>query len=113
MILSQKGEYGPCKTMLGVGPAFNQPTDFKGIINDANVNAVTNLSNVAGLDSEGITDIVGGFDIFNSIQKTWIISSTGGCYTGAPLVCGPPKFISLVVVEMVPLLHRYMVSRHW
>ena len=88
----QKGEYGPCKTMLGVGPAFNQPTDFKGIIDDANVNAVTNLTNVAGLDSEGITDIVGGFDIFNSASKEpGFVSNTGGCYTGAPLVCGPPK----------------------
>ena len=58
-----KGEYGPCKTILGLGPAYNQPTDFKGIIDNANVNAVTNVTNVAGLDSEGITDIVGGFDV--------------------------------------------------
>ena len=88
----QKGEYGPCKVMLGAGPAFNQPTDFEGIINDANVNAVTNVTNVAGLDSEGVTDIVSGFDIFNEASKEpGFQSNTGGCYTGAPLVCGPPE----------------------
>ena len=87
-----KGEYGPCKTILGLGPAYNQPTDFKGIIDNANVNAVTNVTNVAGLDSEGITDIVGGFDVFNSASKEpGFKSDTGGCYTGTPLVCGPPQ----------------------
>ena len=95
----EKDAMGPCKTILGVGPAFNDPTDLKGIIDNANIaNAVTNVANVAGLDLEGVQDVAGGikdvvgaFDIFNpDSKKPGFMSDIGGCYTGPPQFCKPP-----------------------
>ena len=95
----EKDAMGPCKTILGVGPAFNDPTDLKGIIDNANIaNAVTNVANVAGLDLEGVQDtaegiksVVGAFDIFNpDSKKPGFVSDIGGCYTGPPQLCKPP-----------------------
>ena len=95
----EKDAMGPCKTILGVGPAFNDPTDLKGIMDNANIaNAVTNVANVAGLDLEGVQDVAGGikdvvgaFDIFNpDSKKPGFMSDIGGCYTGPPQFCKPP-----------------------
>lgn len=96
----EKDAMGPCKTILGVGPAFNDPTDLRGIIDNANIASVaTNIANVAGLDLEGVQDIaegvkgvVGAFDIFNpDSKKPGFASELGGCYTGPPQLCKPPK----------------------
>ena len=95
----EKDAMGPCKTILGVGPAFNDPTDLKGIIDNANIaKAATNIANVAGLDFEGVQDVaegvkgvVGAFDIFNpDSKKPGFASDIGGCYTGPPQFCKPP-----------------------
>ena len=95
----EKDAMGPCKTILGVGPAFNDPTDLKGIIDNANIaKAATNIANVAGLDFEGVQDVaegvksvVGAFDVFNSdSKKPGFASDIGGCYTGPPQLCKPP-----------------------
>ena len=95
----EKDAMGPCKTILGVGPAFNEPSDLKGIIDNANIaKAATNIANVAGLDFEGVQDVaegikgvVGAFDIFNpDSKKPGFASDIGGCYTGPPQFCGPP-----------------------
>ena len=95
----EKDAMGPCKTILGVGPAFNDPTDLRGIIDNANIaNAATNIANVAGLDFEGVQDVaegikgvVGAFDIFNpDSKKPGFASDIGGCYTGPPQFCKPP-----------------------
>lgn len=96
----EKDAMGPCKTILGVGPAFNDPTDLRGIIDNANIASVaTNIANVAGLDLEGVQDvaegvkgIVGAFDVFNpDSKKPGFASELGGCYTGPPQFCKPPK----------------------
>ena len=95
----EKDAMGPCKTILGVGPAFNEPSDLKGIIDNANIaKAATNIANVAGLDFEGVQDVaegikgvVGAFDIFNpDSKKPGFASDIGGCYTGPPQFCKPP-----------------------
>ena len=95
----EKDAMGPCKTILGVGPAFNDPTDLRGIIDNANIaKAATNIANVAGLDFEGVQDVaegvksvVGAFDIFNpDSKKPGFASDIGGCYTGPPQFCKPP-----------------------
>ena len=95
----EKDAMGPCKTILGVGPAFNDPTDLRGIIDNANIaNVATNIANVAGLDFEGVQDVaegvksvVGAFDIFNpDSKKPGFASDIGGCYTGPPQFCKPP-----------------------
>ena len=95
----EKDAMGPCKTILGVGPAFNDPTDLRGIIDNANIaNVATNIANVAGLDFEGVQDVaegvksvVGAFDIFNpDSKKPGFASDLGGCYTGPPQFCKPP-----------------------
>ena len=95
----EKDAMGPCKTILGVGPAFNDPTDLRGIIDNANIaKAATNIANVAGLDLEGVQDVaegikgvVGAFDIFNpDSKKPGFASDIGGCYTGPPQFCKPP-----------------------
>ena len=96
----EKDAMGPCKTILGVGPAFNDPTDLRGIIDNANIASVaTNIANVAGLDLEGVQDVaegvksvVGAFDVFNpDSKKPGFASELGGCYTGPPQFCKPPK----------------------
>ena len=95
----EKDAMGPCKTILGVGPAFNDPTDLRGIIDNANIaNVATNIANVAGLDFEGVQDVaegvksvVGAFDVFNpDSKKPGFASDLGGCYTGPPQFCKPP-----------------------
>jgi len=95
----EKDAMGPCKTILGVGPAFNEPSDLKGIIDNANIaKAATNIANVVGLDFEGVQDVaegvkgvVGAFDIFNpDSKKPGFASDIGGCYTGPPQFCKPP-----------------------
>jgi hypothetical protein len=95
----EKDAMGPCKTILGVGPAFNEPSDLKGIIDNANIaKAATNIANVAGLDFEGVQDVaegikgvVGAFDVFNpDSKKPGFASDLGGCYTGPPQFCKPP-----------------------
>ena len=95
----EKDDMGPCKTILGVGPAYNSPSDLKGIIDNANVaNAITNVANVAGLDLDAVTDVAGGiektvgaFDIFNpDSKKPGFVSDIGGCYTGPPQLCSAP-----------------------
>ena len=95
----EKDAMGPCKSILGVGPAFNEPTDLRGIIDNANIAKVaTNVANVAGLDLEGVQDVaegvrgvVGAFDIFNpDSKKPGFASDIGGCYTGPPQICRPP-----------------------
>ena len=95
----EKDAMGPCKTILGVGPAFNEPSDLKGIIDNANIaKAATNIANVAGLDFEGVQDVaegikgvVGAFDVFNpDSKKPGFASDIGGCYTGPPQFCKPP-----------------------
>ena len=95
----EKDAMGPCKTILGVGPAFNEPSDLRGIIDNANIaNVATNIANVAGLDFEGVQDVaegvksvVGAFDVFNpDSKKPGFASDLGGCYTGPPQFCKPP-----------------------
>ena len=98
----EKDAMGPCKSILGVGPAFNEPSSLRQIIDNANVASVaTNIANVAGLDLEGVTDVaegvrsvVGSFDIFNpDSKKPGFASELGGCYTGPPQICKPPIVI--------------------
>ena len=98
----EKDAMGPCKSILGVGPAFNEPSSLRQIIDNANVaNVATNIANVAGLDLEGVTDVaegvrsvVGSFDIFNpDSKKPGFASELGGCYTGPPQICKPPIVI--------------------
>lgn len=75
---------GVSQWVIGSGPKNVPPVPFSDILNNANV------ANSLALAS-GASDVLAGFDIFNS--STSIpnqISPTGGCYTGYPTVCNPP-----------------------
>ena len=79
--LPEKDAMGPCRNILGVGPSFSNPSNVKAIIDGAN-----------GAIASGVEGTLGAFDIFNPNSKeSGFTSELGGCYTGPPELCKPPK----------------------
>ena len=89
----EKDKYGACKYKLGYGPVFQDEPDLKGIIDNANTaKAISTAAKVAGFPLDGVQDIAGAFDfITGTVKDPNFIGDVGSCYTGPPIICGPPK----------------------
>ena len=89
----EKDKYGACKYKLGYGPVFQDDLDLKGIIDNANTaKAISESAKVAGFPLDGVQDVVGAFDfITGTVKDPNFIGDLGSCYTGPPVLCGPPK----------------------
>lgn len=90
---AEKDKYGACKYKLGYGPIFQDDPNLENIIKNANVaKGVSAAAKVAGFPLDGVQDIAGAFDVLTgTIKDPNFIGDLGSCYTGPPVVCGPPK----------------------
>ena len=88
-----KKEVGSCRYVLGYGPVSGGDADLSKIIKNANLAAsLSNAARLTGFPLEGIQDIAGALDIFNSDMKVpGFKSAISDCYSGLPTVCEPPK----------------------
>ena len=88
-----KKEVGSCRYVLGYGPVSGGDADLSKIIKNANLAAsLSTAARLTGFPLEGIQDIAGALDIFNSDMKTpGFKSAISDCYSGLPTVCEPPK----------------------
>ena len=88
-----KKSVGSCRYVLGYGPVSGGDADLSKIIKNANLAAsLSTAAKLTGFPLEGIQDIAGALDIFNSDMKTpGFKSAISDCYSGLPTVCEPPK----------------------
>ena len=88
-----RDELGPCRYRLGYGPISSSPKNLDKLVKDANIAAaISAQARLAGFPLDGIQDIAGALDIFNSDMKNpGYKSSISDCYSGLPTVCEPPK----------------------
>ena len=86
-------ENGPCKYRIGYGPVSSNDADLTNILGNANAAAaLSNAARLTGFPLDGIQDIAGALDIFNSDMKNpGYKSSISDCYSGMPTLCEPPK----------------------
>ena len=86
-------ENGPCKYRIGYGPVSSNDADITNILGNANAAAaISNAARLTGFPLDGIQDIAGALDIFNSDMKVpGFKSSISDCYSGLPTLCEPPK----------------------
>ena len=86
-------ELGPCRYRLGYGPISSNDADLSNIIKNANAaSAISNAARLTGFPLDGIQDIAGALDIFNSDMKVpGFKSAISDCYSGLPTLCEPPK----------------------
>ena len=86
-------ELGPCRYRLGYGPVSGGDADLKNILGNANAAAaLSSAARLTGFPLDGIQDIAGALDIFNSDMKVpGFKSSISNCYSGLPTLCEPPK----------------------
>ena len=84
---------GSCRYVLGYGRVSGGDADLSKIIKNANLAAsLSTAARLTGFPLEGIQDIAGALDIFNSDMKTpGFKSAISDCYSGLPTVCEPPK----------------------
>ena len=89
----QRDELGPCRYRLGYGPLSSAPKDLDKIVKDANAAAaISAAARLTGFPLDGIEDIAGALDIFNSDMKVpGFKSAISDCYSGLPTICEPPK----------------------
>ena len=90
--LPRRNKSGPCKYRLGSGPVGSTDLDLQNIMKTANTaTALANKARLTDFPLDGIQDIVGALDIFNSDMKLPNFKSElSECYTGLPQVCEPP-----------------------
>ena len=88
-----KKSVGSCRYVLGYGPVSGGDADLSKIIKNANLAAsLSTAARLTGFPLEGIQDIAGALDIFNSDMKVpGFKSAISDCYSGLPTVCEPPK----------------------
>ena len=86
-------ELGPCRYRLGYGPVSSNDADLTNILGNANAAAaISNAARLTGFPLDGIQDIAGALDIFNSNMKVpGFKSAISDCYSGLPTLCEPPK----------------------
>lgn len=86
-------ELGPCRYRLGYGPVSAGDADLSSIIKNANAAAaISSAARLTGFPLDGIQDIAGALDIFNSDMKVpGFKSALSDCYSGLPTLCEPPK----------------------
>ena len=89
----RRDELGPCRYRLGYGPISSAPKDLDKIVKDANAAAaISAAARLTGFPLDGIEDIAGALDIFNSDMKVpGFKSAISDCYSGLPTICEPPK----------------------
>ena len=82
-----------CRYRLGYGPISAGDADLTSILGNANLaNSLANAARLTGFPLDGIQDIAGALDIFNSEMKVpGFKSAISDCYSGLPTVCEPPK----------------------
>ena len=82
-----------CGYRIGYGPVSAGDADLKSILGNANLaNSLSNAARLTGFPLDGIQDIAGALDIFNSEMKVpGFKSAISDCYSGLPVVCEPPK----------------------
>ena len=82
-----------CGYRIGYGPVSAGDADLKSILGNANLaNSISNAARLTGFPLDGIQDIAGALDIFNSEMKVpGFKSAISNCYSGLPVVCEPPK----------------------
>ena len=82
-----------CGYRIGYGPVSAGDADLKSILGNANLaNSLSNAARLTGFPLDGIQDIAGALDIFNSEMKVpGFKSAISNCYSGLPIVCEPPK----------------------
>ena len=82
-----------CGYRIGYGPVSAGDADLKSILGNANLaNSLSNAARLTGFPLDGIQDIAGALDIFNSEMKVpGFKSAISNCYSGLPVVCEPPK----------------------
>ena len=90
---SKRPAIGSCRYILGYGPTSGGDADLAGILKNANLaSALSQAAKLTGFPLDGIQDIAGGLDIFNSDMKTpGFKSAISDCYSGLPTLCEPPK----------------------
>ena len=88
-----KKEVGSCRYVLGYGPVSGGDADLSKIIKNANLAAsLSTAARLTGFPLDGIQDIAGALDIFNSDMKVpGFKSAISDCYSGLPTLCEPPK----------------------
>ena len=86
-------ELGPCRYRIGYGPVSSNDADLTNILGNANAAAaISNAARLTGFPLDGIQDIAGALDIFNSNMKVpGFKSAISDCYSGLPTLCEPPK----------------------
>jgi len=89
----KRDELGPCRYRLGYGPISSPPKNLDKIVKDANAAAaISAAAKLTGFPLDGIEDIAGALDIFNSDMKVpGFKSAISDCYSGLPTICEPPK----------------------
>ena len=89
----QTDELGPCRYRLGYGPVSGNDADLTNILGNANAAAaISSAARLTGFPLDGIQDIAGALDIFNSNMKVpGFKSAISDCYSGLPTLCEPPK----------------------
>ena len=89
----KRDELGPCRYRLGYGPISSSPKDLDKIVKDANAAwAIRQAAKLTKFPLDGIQDIAGALDIFNSdMKEPGYKSSISDCYSGLPTICEPPK----------------------
>ena len=86
-------ELGPCRYRIGYGPVSGNDADLTNILGNANAAAaISSAARLTGFPLDGIQDIAGALDIFNSNMKVpGFKSAISDCYSGLPTLCEPPK----------------------
>ena len=86
-------DLGPCRYRIGYGAVSSNDADLTNILGNANAAAaLSNAARLTGFPLEGIQDIAGALDIFNSDMKVpGFKSAISNCYSGLPTLCEPPK----------------------
>ena len=89
----KRAENGPCKYRVGYGPVSSNDADLTNILGNANAAAaISNAARLTGFPLDGIQDIAGALDIFNSdMSVPGFKSAVSDCYSGLPTLCEPPK----------------------
>jgi hypothetical protein len=90
---AKREENGPCRYRIGYGAVSSNDADLTNILGNANAAAaISNAARLTGFPLEGIQDIAGSLDIFNSDMKVpGFKSAISDCYSGLPTLCEPPK----------------------
>ena len=103
-------EISPCRYRLGYGPVSSNDADLTNILGNANAAAaISNAARLTGFPLDGIQDIAGALDIFNSDMKVLVLKVLLVIVILDYLhYVNLLKLESLVVVEMVEKRYLFL-----